>query len=133
MCNMCASKSQIAHQLEYLGRYTHKVAISNHRLLTIDESGVRFRYRDYRDDRQKEMTLGGAEFLRQFCQHILPKGFVRIRHYGLLPTAKRPELRELQQAFGLSVPKVLEKKNWKQICGCISITARTAAPAVGRF
>jgi len=102
--------------VEYLGRYTHKVAISNHRLLTIDESGVRFRYLDYRDDRQKEMTLDGAEFLRRFCQHILPKGFVRIRHYGLLSTAKRPELRELQQAFGICVPPVKEKKDWKQIC-----------------
>ncbi|TSA34831.1 MAG: hypothetical protein D4R64_10990 [Porphyromonadaceae bacterium] len=102
--------------VEYLGRYTHKVAISNHRLLDIDDSGVRFRYRDYRDDRQKEMTLDGAEFLRRFCQHILPKRFVRIRYYGLLFTAKRPELRELQQAFGIDIPVFKEKKNWKQIC-----------------
>lgn len=102
--------------VEYLGRYTHKVAISNHRLLNLDESGVRFRYRDYRDDQQKEMTLDGAEFLRRFCQHILPKRFVRIRHYGLLSTAKRPVLRELQQAFGIYVPLVKEKKDWKQIC-----------------
>lgn len=102
--------------VEYLGRYTHKVAISNHRLITIDESGVRFRYRDYRDDKQKEMTLDGAEFLRRFCQHILPKGFVRIRHYGLLSTAKRPELRELQQTFGICVPLVKEKKDWKRVC-----------------
>ena len=102
--------------VEYLGRYTHKVAISNHRLLNIDESGVRFRYRDYRDNQQKEMTLEGPEFLRRFCQHILPKRFVRIRHYGLLSTAKRPELRELQKAFGIYVPLVKEKKDWKQIC-----------------
>ena len=105
------------HQVvEYLGRYTHKVAISNHRLLDIGESGVTFRYRDYRDDRQKEMTLDGPEFLRRFCQHILPKRFVRIRHYGLLSTTKRPELRELQQAFGIYVPLVKERKDWKQIC-----------------
>ena len=102
--------------VEYLGRYTHKVAISNHRLLDIDPSGVHFRYRDYRDNRQKEMTLDGAEFLRRFCQHILPKRFVRIRHYGLLSTSKRPELRELQQAFGIYVPLKKEKKDWKQIC-----------------
>jgi len=99
--------------VEYLGRYTHKVAISNHRLLNLDESGVRFRYRDYRDDRQKEMTLDGAEFLRRFCQHILPKRFVRIRDYGLLSTAKRPELRKLQRAFGIYVPLVKEKKDRK--------------------
>ncbi|TSA31178.1 MAG: hypothetical protein D4R64_18495 [Porphyromonadaceae bacterium] len=64
-------------------------------MLNIEESNVRFRYRGYRDDRQKEMTLAVAEFLRRFSQHILPKGFVRIRHYGLLSTAKRPQLREL--------------------------------------
>jgi hypothetical protein len=102
--------------VEYLGRYTHKVAISNHRLLNIDEAGVRFRYRDYRDNRQKEMTLEGTEFLRRFCQHILPLRFVRIRHYGLLSTAKRPQLRELQLAFGIYVPMVKVKKDWKQIC-----------------
>jgi len=102
--------------IEYLGRYTHRVAINNHRLLAIDEDGVRFRYRDYRDNRQKVMTLEGAEFLRRFCQHILPKGFVKIRHFGLLASSKRSQLRELQQAFGISAPIVKEKKNWKEIC-----------------
>jgi hypothetical protein len=102
--------------LEYLGRYTHRVAINNHRLLAIDEEGVRFRYRDYRDNRQKVMTLGGVEFLRRFCQHILPKGFVRIRHFGLLSTSKRRQLRELQHVFGIVVPAVKDKKDWKEIC-----------------
>jgi hypothetical protein len=102
--------------IEYLGRYTHRVAINNHRLLSIDEYGVRFRYRDYRDNRQKVMTLKGTEFLRRFCQHILPKGFVRIRHLGLLSTSKRSQLRELQQAFGIIVPVVKDKKDWKEIC-----------------
>jgi len=102
--------------IEYLGRYTHRVAINNHRLLAINEYGVRFRYRDYRDNRQKVMTLKGAEFLRRFCQHILPKGFVRIRHFGLLATSKRSQLRELQHAFGIIVPVVKDKKDWKEIC-----------------
>jgi hypothetical protein len=102
--------------IEYLGRYTHRVAINNHRLLAIDEDSVRFRYRDYRDNRQKVMPLEGAEFLRRFCQHILPKGFVRIRHFGLLASSKRGQLRELQQAFGISAPIVKEKKDWKEIC-----------------
>jgi hypothetical protein len=92
------------------------VAINNHRLLAIDENSVRFQYRDYRDNRQKVMPLEGAEFLRRFCQHILPKGFVRIRHFGLLASSKRGQLRELQQAFGISAPIVKEKKNWKEIC-----------------
>jgi hypothetical protein len=82
----------------------------------VDESGVCFRWRDYRDNKEKIMTLEGAEFLRRFCQHILPRRFVRIRHYGLLSTARREQLRELQQAFGIDVPKVKEKKRWKDIC-----------------
>jgi hypothetical protein len=102
--------------IEYLGRYTHKVAISNHRLLKVDESGVCFRWRDYRDNKEKIMTLEGAEFLRRFCQHILPRRFVRIRHYGLLSTARREQLSELQQTFGIEIHKFKEKKNWKAIC-----------------
>jgi len=101
--------------VEYLGRYTHKVAISNHRILNIDDTGILFRYLDYRDNKQKIMTLQGPEFLRRFCQHILPRGFVRIRHYGLLSTARRGQLRELQLVFGI-VPEVKEKKDWKEIC-----------------
>jgi hypothetical protein len=102
--------------IEYLSRYTHKTAISNHRLLNIDQTGVRFSWRDYRDNTIKVMTLEGTEFLRRFCQHILPRGFVRIRHYGLLSTARRDELRELQQAFGIKAPRLKEKKTWKELC-----------------
>ena len=102
--------------VEYLGRYTHKVAISNHRILNIDDQGVLFRYIDYRDNKQKTMLLQGPEFLRRFCQHILPRGFVRIRHYGLLSTARRKQLTQLQLAFGIVVPEKKERKNWKEIC-----------------
>lgn len=102
--------------IEYLGRYTHKVAIGNHRITNIGESGVSFRWRDYRDNKEKIMTLSGSEFLRRFSQHILPKRFVRIRHYGLLSSTKRPLLRQLQKSFGISVLEKRERKNWKQIC-----------------
>ena len=69
----------------YLGRYTHRVAISNSRLVHLDANQVRFRYKDYADgNRIKEMTLAADEFLRRFLLHVLPRGFVRIRHYGLL-------------------------------------------------
>ena len=102
--------------IEYLGRYTHKVAIGNHRLLNVDETGVSFSWRDYRDNIVKVMPLEGAEFLRRFCLHVLPKRFVRIRHYGLLSTSRRQELRELQLAFGINTPKVREKKHWKEVC-----------------
>jgi len=81
-----------AQVLEYLGRYTHRVAISNHRLVDIAEDRVRFTWRDYRDhDRQKTMTLEAAEFLRRFLLHVLPTGFHRIRHYGWLGNRHRAE------------------------------------------
>src|SRR5262249_56265622 len=73
--------------LAYLSRYTHRVAISNSRLLSADVSGVTFTYKDYRiegPERYKTMTLEPGEFIRRFLMHVLPKGFHRIRHYGLL-------------------------------------------------
>jgi hypothetical protein len=74
-----------AQVLEYLGRYTHRVAISNNRLLAIEAGQVRFRWKDYRHhDRQKTMTLDAVEFIRRFLLHVLPTGFHRIRHYGFL-------------------------------------------------
>jgi len=102
--------------VEYLGRYTHKVAISNYRILNIEDSGVVFRWRDYRDNKERPMRLNGTEFLRRFCQHILPRGFVRIRHYGLLSTSKRNLLRSLQTQFGIIPVISPEKKHWKDIC-----------------
>ena len=78
--------------LAYLSRYTHRVAISNHRLISFDETGVTFRYKDYRRDgaeRQRTMTLVADEFIRRFLLHVLPQGFHRIRHYGLLASAGR--------------------------------------------
>ncbi len=78
--------------LAYLSRYTHRVAISNRRLISFDETDVTFRYKDYRRDgteRQRTMTLAADEFIRRFLLHVLPKGFHRIRHYGLLASAGR--------------------------------------------
>jgi len=71
--------------LRYLGRYTHRIAISNHRLLAFDGERVTFRWKDYaHGGKQREMTLLGTEFLRRFFLHVLPKGFVRIRYFGFL-------------------------------------------------
>lgn len=73
------------HIIKYLGQYTHRVAISNHRLQYIDDNSVSFYYKDYRNNGEnKPTTLPGVEFLRRFCMHILPKGFVKIRYYGIL-------------------------------------------------
>jgi hypothetical protein len=77
--------------LAYLARYTHRVAISNKRLVGIDENGVTFTYKDYRIEgtgRYKTMTVAPFEFIRRFMLHVLPKGFHRIRHYGLLATSR---------------------------------------------
>jgi hypothetical protein len=76
--------------LAYLARYTHRVAISNSRLIALDERGVTFRYKDYRRNgqaRYRTMALSADEFIRRFLLHVLPKGFHRIRHYGLLASA----------------------------------------------
>ena len=80
--------------LEYLSRYTHRVAISNHRLLSVENNRVIFRWKDYREEdakRQKTMTLEAGEFMRRFLQHVLPKGFHRIRQYGMLSNSKRKD------------------------------------------
>jgi len=78
--------------LAYLSRYTHRVAISNHRLISFDKAGVTFRYKDYRQsgaEHHRTMTLHADEFIRRFLLHVLPTGFHRIRHYGLLAPAGR--------------------------------------------
>ena len=78
--------------LKYLARYTHRVAISNHRLVALQDGRVTFRYKDYADDhRHKTMSLSAEEFLRRFVQHVLPRGFVKIRHYGLLANRHRED------------------------------------------
>lgn len=91
------------HVLEYLGRYTHRVAIANSRLLEFADSTVTFKWKDYRhESRNKVMTLDAQEFIRRFLLHVLPSGFQRIRHYGLLANchceAKLKRCRELLQA-----------------------------------
>ena len=80
--------------LAYLSRYTHRVAISNSRLIAANETGVTFNYKDYRIEgpaRYKTMTLKPGEFIRRFLMHVLPKGFHRIRHYGLLASGTKAE------------------------------------------
>jgi hypothetical protein len=94
--------------LAYLARYTHRVAISNTRLIAHDTRGVTFRYKDYRADglaRQKVMTLKTDEFIRRFLLHILPKGFHRIRHYGLFAnTGRAANLARLRELIGFAPP-----------------------------
>jgi hypothetical protein len=105
--------------LRYLGRYTHRVAISNHRLLAFDGERVTFRWKDYaRGNKQRQMTLTATEFLRRFLQHVLPRGFVRIRPFGFLAnscrTARLRLIRELlpQPREPPCAPLVSEARTW---------------------
>ncbi len=90
--------------LKYLARYTHRVAISNARLVELEAGGVRFKYKDYGDDhKRKTMTLDGVEFLRRFVTHVLPGGFVKVRHYGLLANRFRePRLADCRQLLAVA-------------------------------
>ena len=82
--------------VKYLGQYSHRVAISNHRIKNISGSDVTFFYKDYKDEsRVKPTTLSGVEFLRRFCMHILPKRFVKIRYYGILSTKQKDMVKSL--------------------------------------
>jgi hypothetical protein len=94
--------------LAYLSRYTHRVAISNCRLIRFDETGVTFRYKDYRRDganRQQVMMLATDEFIRRFLLHVLPRSFHRIRHYGLLAGfARKASLARARQLLQVTPP-----------------------------
>jgi Putative transposase len=93
--------------LDYVGRYTHRVAISNNRLLDIDQGKVTFRYKDYRHEaQQKTMTLQAEEFIRRFLLHVLPEGFQRIRYYGFLANPYREQkLARCRELLGMPVPE----------------------------
>src|SRR5690554_2800538 len=94
--------------VEYLGRYTHKIAIGNHRIKGLGNGSVRFMVKDYRHGGKKSvLALSDAEFIRRFSLHILPKGFTRIRHYGILSSYhKRTMISALQKELGR--PKLKE-------------------------
>jgi hypothetical protein len=102
--------------MEYLGRYSHKIAISNHRLTDIDGGKVRFKWKDYRTLKNSEMELGANEFLRRFCLHILPKGFPRIRHYGMLASRhKADRLAMVRKQLSATTPAIKEKRTWQYL------------------
>jgi len=102
--------------LRYLSRYTHRVAISNRRLVSADDNSVAFRWKDYRvdrPDRWKTMTLTAHEFIRRFLMHVLPKGFHRIRHYGLFANGNRAaNIARARQLLG-AAPRIVEPEQQK--------------------
>ena len=100
--------------IEYLGRYSHKIAISNHRLTSIQNGKVSFTYKDYKHGATtKIMTLDANEFLRRFCLHILPPRFVKIRHYGFMASRVKQKLKMHQFKTGIITPKI--KHDYKNI------------------
>jgi Putative transposase/Transposase zinc-binding domain len=118
--------------LTYLSRYTHRVAISNSRLIALDEAGVTFRYKDYRRngcERYRTMRLEAGEFIRRFLLHVLPKGFHRIRHYGLLASAScKANMARARQLLAAPQPEVegsatgdavaAHPTDWQPPCPC---------------
>jgi hypothetical protein len=98
--------------LDYVGRYTHRVAISNHRILDVEDGKVRFHWKDYRSgDQQKTMTLSADEFIRRFLIHVLPGGFQRIRYYGLLGNRHRDaKIARCRELLGMSKPEPVDGK-----------------------
>jgi hypothetical protein len=92
-----------AHVLDYLGRYTHRVALSNNRICSVHNGEVTFAYRDRKNqERRKSMTLDAEEFIRRFLLHVIPKGFMRVRHYGFLANHSKDCLSKCRQLIGLT-------------------------------
>jgi len=129
--------------VEYLGRYTHRVAISNNRIISLKNGNVTFKWRDYRDhSRWKLMTLSAVEFIRRFLLHVLPRGFMKIRHYGFLSSrGKQKKLRTCKLGTRTNpIPK--EKLSTEQLiqkiigrkpsqcpqCGCLTLLKTGLSP-----
>ena len=116
--------------LEYLGRYTHRVAITNNRIIAINDGRVRFNYRDRSDDnKEKELTLSAQEFIHRFLLHVLPRGFTKIRYYGFLAHASKKTCIEVirtlinpsatyAQKFVESVQEMMLRLAGVDICCC---------------
>jgi hypothetical protein len=114
--------------LEYLGRYTHRVAISNHRIVSLKDAMVTFKYKNRKTNQMEKMTIKAVEFIRRFLLHALPKNFVRIRHYGFLANRNRTKnlekirrlnaMPESQQAVAKSVEEMMLKLTGIDITIC---------------
>lgn len=103
--------------IKYLGRYTHRTAISNERIIDVDNQQVTFTWKDYSKGYKKQTTsLLGSEFLRLFCMHVLPPGYTRIRHYGFLSSvAKKKSLRSIRRSLKVITKKKESSRPWQEI------------------
>ena len=121
--------------LEYLGRYTHRVAISNNRLVGIDDGAVRFRWKDYRaGGRVRTMILAADEFIRRFLLHVLPDGFQRIRHYGFLANRSRQQkLDRCRELLAMPPPEMptCQLEDYRDLYQQVTGQSLKACPACG--
>ena len=123
-----------AHVLAYLGRYTHRVAIANHRLVSFDGKHVRFRWRDYAHGNKPKVTgLEAGEFVRRFLLHTLPRGFTRLRHYGLLANRCRAQkLARCRILIGQCVPEPREPESAQAMMLRVTGIDINRCPSCGR-
>lgn len=102
--------------LDYIGRYTHRIAISNHRIKNVAQQKVTFSWLDYRHSKMAEMSLDATEFLTRFSMHILPSGFMKIRHYGILSSrAKKGDLASARKSLNAIAPPSLRRLPWQEL------------------
>ncbi|MCK4817226.1 transposase, partial [bacterium] len=102
--------------LEYLGRYIYRVAISNKRLIKLENGKVIFKWRDYRDGKEKVMSLDAFEFIRRYLLHVLPTGFFKVRYYGILASRNlKTKLKRCKTLLKVRLSKSAEKLNWKEL------------------
>jgi hypothetical protein len=123
------------HVLEYLGRYTHRVAISNRRLLALENGQVSFEWKDYRDaNRVKVMTVPAAEFIRRFLQHVLPAGLQRIRYYGFLANCHRAAKLALCRQLLATASSLLlpQPANCRDLLAALTCTNLRLCPQCGK-
>lgn len=101
---------------DYLGRYTHRIAISNHRIIKVTATQVTFRYLDRKEGTTKTRTLSGEAFILRFLQHVLPKRFTKIRYHGFLSTrSKKVDLQRIRKALGATIPEILPKLTAREV------------------
>ena len=131
--------------IQYLGKYTHRIAISNYRIKNMTKDMVTFTAKDYKNQgKWKEVTISGEEFIRRFLMHVPPKRFVRIRHYGLLSSRNKNKKlslcrnllgckKYLSRLKGLDAPAIIRLLYHKDICRCASCGGKTVLLPAGQY
>ena len=106
----------VTQVMEYLGRYTHRIAISNYRIIKVSATHVTFRYLDRNKQTSETLRLKGEDFVVRFLQHVLPKGFTKIRHYGFLSTrSKKVDLSKIREVLGAATPEKVPKLTAREV------------------